>query len=260
MRVFHDLSEIKGQIRNGAVTVGSFDGVHAGHRVILDKLRETARQNDGESVVVTFSPHPRQVLHPEDRSLRLLNSPEEKTLLLEQAGIDNLFIVRFTPEFSRLSSEEFARRYLLEGIGAKTIVMGYNHHFGHGREGNRDYLESLKQTYDFQVFQLPKHDVAEQKVSSTVLRFLIASGQLDEANKLLGAPYFLIARRGECGLLDYDEPAKLLPPEGIYPVNVDSGESTVDTNLIVMSDNRLGLPISAQSLCQPGQKLIVRFK
>lgn len=259
MRIFYDLADIKRQIRNGAVTVGSFDGVHAGHRVILDKLKEAAIQNGGESVVVTFDPHPRQVLHPEDKSLKLLNSLEEKLYLLEQAGVDHVFVVPFTPEFSRISSEEFSRDYLLEGIGAKTIVMGYNHHFGHGREGNRDYLEALQKEYDFDIYQLPKHDVDERKVSSTVLRFLIGSNDLASAHKLLCEPYFFIARRGTCGVLEYDEPAKLFPPEGIYPVRVDNGEMIFDTNLILMSGNQLGLPIAAQNHCQPGQKLIVRF-
>lgn len=259
MRIFYDLEEIKGQIRNGAVTVGSFDGVHAGHRVILDKLKDAASVSGGESVVVTFNPHPRQVLHPEDKSLKLLNSLEEKLYLLERAGVDNVFVVPFTLEFSRISSEEFAQRYLLEGIGAKTIVMGYNHHFGHGREGNCDYLAVLQKEYDFDILQLPKHDVGEQKVSSTVLRFLIGSGDLVSAHKLLCEPYFIIARRGTCGVLEYDEPAKLFPPEGIYPVSLDNGEMTFDTNLILMSGNQLGLPIAAQDHCQPGQKLIVSF-
>ena len=260
MRIFYSLPEIEGQILHPAVTVGSFDGVHAGHRTILDKLKETADEIGGESVVVTFDPHPRQVLHPEDTSLKLLNSPEEKIYLLEQAGVDNLFIVSFTPEFSRLSSEGFVRRYLLEGIGAKAIVLGYNHHFGHGREGNRDYLEALKGRFDFEVCQLPKHDVDEQKVSSTVLRFLIDSGNLETAQELLGGPYFFIARKGECGLLEYDEPLKLFPPEGTYPVIVDDGESLTATNLIIFPGSKLGIPVSSQSHCRPGQKLIVSFK
>jgi FAD synthase len=259
MRVFYDLPEIKGQIPKPTVTVGSFDGVHAGHRVILDKLKDAAARNGGESVVVTFNPHPRQVLHPEDKSLKLLNSLEEKLYLLERAGIDNVFVVPFTTEFGRISSEEFARQYLLEGVGAKTIVMGYNHHFGHGREGNRDYLETIQKEYDFEICQLPKYEVGEKKVSSTVLRFLIGSGDLASVQELLCEPYFIIARRGTCGVLEYDEPAKLFPPEGIYPVSVDNGEMTFDTNLILMSGNQVGLPIAAQSHCQPGQKLIVRF-
>ena len=260
MRIFHSLPEIQGQILRPAVTVGSFDGVHAGHRTILGKLKESAARIGGESVVVTFDPHPRQVLHPEDTSLKLLNSTEEKIYLLEQAGVENLLVVPFTPEFSRLSSEEFARRYLLEGIGAKVIVMGYNHHFGHARQGDRNYLEELKGWYDFEVCQLPKHDVDEKKVSSTVLRFLIDSGDLETARELLEAPYFFIARKGECGLLEYREPLKLFPPEGTYPVTVDDGVSLFDTRLIIFPGSKLGIPVSSQSHCRPGQKLIVSFK
>ena len=241
------------------MTVGSFDGVHAGHRAILRTLADTARKKGGESVVVTFAPHPRQVLHPDDRSLRLLNSLEEKIYLLEQAGVDNLLVVRFTPEFSRLDSETFVRRYLLEGIGAKSIVLGYNHQFGHDREGDRDFLEKLKEAHDFEVIQVPKQEVSEQKVSSTVLRFLIGAGELAQAREILTEPYFFIGKKGECGLLEYGEPAKLFPPPGTYPVSVEDGGSVFDTRLLI-HDGKLGLPLPAQSHCQPEERLIVRFK
>ena len=260
MRIFHDLDEIRGRVPNAAVTVGSFDGVHAGHRAILDTLKAAAAAGGGESVVVTFDPHPRQVLRLDDDSLRLLNSLEEKLYLLEQAGVDNVLVVRFTPAFSRLAPEEFARQYLLDGIGANTIVLGYNHHFGRQREGTRDYLETLRAEYAFEIKQVERREVSERKVSSTVLRFLIRVGDLKAARELLGTPYFFIARRGTCGVLEYGEPLKLFPPEGVWPVTVDDGAATFDTNLLMMAGNQPGLPLPAQSHCRPGQKLIVRFR
>ena len=260
MRIFYDLSEIQGQIEMPAVTVGSFDGVHAGHRAILDRLKETAAKSGGRSVVVTFDPHPRQVLQPAGGSPRLLNSLEEKIHLLEQAGIDHLFVIRFTPEFSRLTSETFARRYLLEGIGAKTIVMGYNHLFGHARSGNRDYLETLRNHFDFEVCQLPRLNVEERKVSSTVLRALIATGEMQAAAELLGKPYFFIAREAVGGRLTYGEPQKLFPPAGVYPATVNAGEAVFDTDLIISPDPESGFGLSLGSPCLPGQKLIVRFR
>ena len=260
MRIFYNLDDMRERIPHPAVTVGSFDGVHAGHRAILSTLKEAALRNGGESVVVTFNPHPRQVLQSDDSNLKLLNSPEEKIYLLQRAGIDNLLVIPFTREFSRMDSETFARRYLLEGIGAETIVMGYNHQFGRRREGDRDYLESLRDKYGFEIVQLPKQQVDQRKVSSTVLRFLINAGELKSARELLTEPYFFIAQRGTCGLLEYDEPLKIFPPEGTYPVSVDDGENTFETNLLLFPDNKLGLPFPVQSHCRPGQKLIVRFR
>jgi len=258
MRIFYDLPSLHGQIINPAVTVGSFDGVHAGHREILSCLRQCAARQGGESVVVTFDPHPRQVIQQE-QGVCLLNSLEEKIDLFEHIGIDNVLVIPFTPEFSRLSSAEFARRYLLEGIGAKTIVMGYNHHFGFGREGNRDYLEALRPEYDFEVCQLPKHDVADRKVSSTVLRSLIQSGDMASVNELLTEPYFFIARLSGNGLLEYGEPLKLFPPEGTYPVEVENENSRFRTHLLIAPGKVLTLSDPVRSDGFADQKWIVRF-
>lgn len=260
MRIFHQRSQIEKQVRNPAVTVGSFDGVHAGHRAILEQLREAAARQDGESVVVTFAPHPRRVLHLEDDSLKLLNSLEEKITLLEEAGIDHLWIVEFTPEFSRLDSESFVRRYLLEGVGAKTIVLGYNHHFGHNRLGNRDFLETLKKQYHVEMVQVPKLDVRQQKVSSTVLRDLIARGDLQEARKLLSEPYFLLAQQGPDRQLIYDEPHKLFPPAGTYPVTVNANGKSTRAELRILSGNGLEWAGADHKEFSTGQKLRIIFQ
>ena len=138
--------------------------------------------------------------------------------------------------------------------------MGYNHHFGKDRQGNRNFLETLKEEYDLKIVQLPKQEVDARKVSSTVLRFLVRSGDLKAARELLTRPYFFIGRRGICGLMEYDEPLKQFPPQGVYPVSVEDGTLSYDTNLLILPGNKLGLPIPAQSHCAPGERMIVRFK
>lgn len=241
MQVFRSLDEIRGRIANPAVTVGSFDGVHAGHRSILCTLAETARKNGGESVVVTFDPHPRQVVGTD--GVALLNTLEEKLFLLERLGVDNVLVVRFTPEFSRLSSDEFLKTYLVEGIGARSVVTGYNHRFGRGREGEGDRLKPF-----FEVIRVPKQEVADHKVSSTVIREAIRAGDLAAANRALVDPYFLIAADAE-----YRHPEKLLPPEGDYPVTVDDGQAVVEARLSIVRGrpdlSRIGV----------GRPAIVRF-
>jgi riboflavin kinase/FMN adenylyltransferase len=242
MRVFYDLDGIRGRIPNAAVTLGSFDGVHAGHRAILRTLADTAAATGGQGVVVTFDPHPRQVVGP--GGVELLNSLEEKLLLLERQGVDNVLVVRFTPQFGRLSPQEFTSRYLLEGIGAASVVTGYNHRFGRGRQGEGDLLEPF-----FEVVRVPKQDVTGQKVSSTVIRESIRRGDLASANRALVDPYFFIAADGA-----YAHPEKLFPPDGVYPVTVDDGTQEIETQLTIAGGRPVlsGIPFDKK-------RLIIRF-
>lgn len=262
MRIFRTLEEVRGEIQNPVVTIGSYDGVHGGHRKILEHVRRLADETNGESVVVTFDPHPRKVLNPDDKSLYLLNSFEEKIYLLDSVGIDHVFVVRFTPEFSRISSYDFAKEYLFGGIGTRTLVIGYNHHFGHNRQGDMGYLESLKSQYDFNLYQIPKYDIDNGKVSSTTIRERIAEGDMATANKYLSEPYFLIGRAADNGRFEYDEPNKLLPPSGIYRVEVSVPASpempAVEGTLSVGVDGRLDL--TDGQLYSPGSRLLVRFR
>ncbi len=139
--------------RSPVVTVGSYDGVHCGHRAILQRINEIAEQNNGESIVVTFAPHPRIVLGKAE-GLMLLNTLDEKMVLLEEVGIDHLIVAPFTEEFSRLSSEEYVRNYLVEKIGVRTLVVGYNHHFGHNKNGDFRFLQSLQEECGFEVCEI----------------------------------------------------------------------------------------------------------
>ncbi len=204
------------------VTVGSYDGVHCGHRAILSRINELAKSSGGESVVITFAPHPRIVLGTAD-GLRLLNTLDEKIVLLEEAGVDHLIVASFTEEFSRLSSEEYVRNYLVEKVGVRTLVVGYNHHFGHNKDGDFRFLQSLQNEYGFEVCEISRQQIDNEKVSSTVVRGLIAEGDMVHAKQLLGRPYILIAN-----LKEYvADPYKLLPPNGRYRVQIEGQGSAV---------------------------------
>ncbi len=217
MRIFHGFDNLP-VFRRPAATVGSYDGVHGGHCELLSVVRRIARERGGESIVVTFAPHPRIVL--EERSdLRLLTTLDEKAYLLEQAGIDNLVVVPFTREFSRTSPADFIRRDLVGRLGIETLVMGYNHHFGRNKEGNYDSLRSRSESA-LEVYEVGKYDVGGEKVSSTVIRSLIEHGEMAHAARILRHPYLLIADVREGGVR-IEDPYKLLPPPGEYPVTAD---------------------------------------
>lgn len=218
MRVFYGFDALPA-LRNPVVTVGSYDGVHQGHRKLLSTIAEIAAKRNGESVVVTFSPHPRQVLAG-GGAVELLNTLDEKIYLLERVGIDNLIVAPFTPQFSQLSSEEFVSGYLVDKVGVSTLVVGYNHHFGHNKGGDFHSLERLGGRYGFDIYMQPRHDVDRDKVSSTVIRQLIRRGEVSQAARYLGSPYMVIGSPTPEGRFEAGDPAKLLPPAGEYSVTV----------------------------------------
>lgn len=221
MRVFFGFDNLA-RFTHPVVTVGSYDGVHAGHRELLGRINRLATEKGGESVVITFSPHPRQVIDG-GCGVMLLNSLDEKIRLLEQAGVANLIVAPFTEEFRRVSSHDFIRKYLIDRVGVSTLIVGYNHHFGHNREGNYEYLDRLRSEFGFDVLMLPKQEVDNHKVSSTVVREMIESGRMALAAEYLGYPYFICGRVTAGGDLVSPEPCKLLPPDGEYNVDVTVG-------------------------------------
>ena len=212
-------------IRNAVVTVGSFDGVHAGHRIILRSLRERAAACGGESVLITFHPHPRKVLGLDTEHFRLLNTLPEKEYLLAQCGVDHLLEIEFTPEFSRMDSETFVRDFLCARMDVKHIVIGYNHHFGHNREGGFEQLQRLCGECGFGVSEIPEHDIAHEKISSTVIRNALAEGDMRTATRYLLEPYFFFAPVDEDGYLVVTDEMKLIPPPGHYRVRVEDDYS-----------------------------------
>jgi len=230
MRVFHSLSDLP-QFQRPMLTQGTFDGVHAGHRIILDRVRSLAAQHDGESVVLTFFPHPRLVLYPHEESLKLLSTLPEKISLLEQAGVDNLIVLPFTEHFSQLSPEEFAREILHKAIGVHTMVVGHDHRFGRSREGDFQALQAFARQFGFHVEEIPAQLVNEVAVSSTKIRRALAERNIVEANRLLGRPYSVsghIVHGMKLGRqigyptanLQPDEPFKLIPAHGVYAITV----------------------------------------
>ncbi len=234
MKIFKGFEEAK-NIMNPVVTTGSFDGVHIGHKTILNRLRMLADKYNGESVLITFDPHPRKVLYPETagKDLKLINSQEEKLDLLEKTGLDNVIIVEFTREFSKITSEQFVRDLLHGILHAKVVVVGFNHHFGFNKEGDYKQLWDWRDKYQFEVEEIPEQEVYHETVSSTKIRQAISHGYIQRANAYLDH-YYTIKGNPEIYEVDNSlnlpplvkiplkEECKILPLPGIYAVTVSS--------------------------------------
>lgn len=234
MNIYRNLDQLL-PIRNAVVTTGSFDGVHIGHKTILNRLNEIARKINGESTLITFHPHPRKVLYPDTagKELRLISSQREKIELLKKAGLHNLIIIPFSIEFSMMSSLDFIRNILVKKLHAHTVVIGFNHHFGHNREGDFEHLYELGKYYNFDVEEIPQQDIDNETVSSTKIREAIKEGRIQRANAYLDHHYIIIGELSKsetpadkAGLpiyrLHIDEDVKLVPPEGVYAISVNS--------------------------------------
>lgn len=218
-------------VRNAVLTTGMFDGVHTGHRKIIERVNDVARNTGGESVILTFFPHPQIVLNPENYSLKLLNTHEEKIELLEKTGVDHVIEIPFTKDFSSLSSDTFIRNILVEKLGVKYLVIGYDHHFGKGRSGNFSSLKENEKQYGFKVEEIPALDIESIAVSSTKIRKALLSGDITTANNYLGYNYFMsgkvvsgrrIGRKigFPTANITVTDPYKLIPAMGIYAVMV----------------------------------------
>ena len=192
MKIFRNIIEAR-NIPNAVVTIGTFDGVHLGHQAIFNKMKALAQSVGGQTVVVTFSPHPRQVLNIDSSHLRFITTPEEKLKKFEAFGIDNVVIINFTKEFSRTPSEVFIKDYIIDHLKPAYIVVGYDHHFGKNRMGDFDLLNDLKKKYNFKVERIAAQDVEHIAISSTKIRNALAQGNVKSANRLLGYPYAVTA-------------------------------------------------------------------
>lgn len=234
MRVYTNIEDLK-HVKNPVVTTGTFDGVHLGHQKIIKRLKDVAREEQGETVLLTFYPHPRMVLFPDDNELKMLNTQSEKIALLEAYGVDHLIIYPFTREFSRLSSIEFVRDILVNHIGTKKLVIGYNHHFGRNREGSFEHLKEYGPIYGFDVEEIPAQDIDSIEVSSTKIRKALQTGDIGTATAYLGHDYSLhgiIVDGKKLGrTIGYptanivvDDKYKLIPADGVYAVKVKCQE------------------------------------
>jgi riboflavin kinase / FMN adenylyltransferase len=233
MRIFYDFDHLAA-IPNPVVTTGSFDGVHVGHKAIINRINRIAGDIHGESVLITFHPHPRKVLFPETagKDLFLINSQREKIELLRKAGLQNLIIVTFTPEFAHISSIDFIRNILVGKLHASKIVIGFNHQFGYNREGNFDFLRELGTYYNFEVEEIPEQDLHNETVSSTLIRKSLQEGRIQRANAYLDHLYMIMGKLspGSSELreqelttlfIHIEEECKLIPPDGVYAVRIE---------------------------------------
>jgi riboflavin kinase/FMN adenylyltransferase len=228
MKVYHGITHFK-RLSFAVVTSGTFDGVHIGHQKILSRLREVSSQYQGESVVITFWPHPRMVVSADSQDLKLLSTIDEKIEMLDRMQVDHLLIIPFTQEFSRLTSEEFINQLLVETIGTKRLVIGHDHRFGRNREGSFEHLQANAPQYGFEVEEIPRQDIEAIGVSSTRIRSALLEGNLPISKEYLGRPYSLkgtVVKGKQLGRtigfptanLHVPEPYKLIPADGVYAV------------------------------------------
>ncbi|MFN5421689.1 MAG: bifunctional riboflavin kinase/FAD synthetase [bacterium] len=216
--------------RNAAITIGTFDGVHSGHRAILEQLKEEARQSDGETVVITFDPHPRRILNS-DQAPALLTSMAERIERLEKIGIDHLVIIPFDQAFSEMSAHDYIINFLIRLFSPKIIVIGYDHRFGKGRQGDYVLLAEMAKTHHYEVRQIPQKLLNDAQISSTVIRQALTAGDISKANDLLNYPYQLegtVIEGDKLGRklgfptanLSLTTVEKLVPGSGVYAVRV----------------------------------------
>ncbi|WP_321288593.1 bifunctional riboflavin kinase/FAD synthetase [uncultured Sunxiuqinia sp.] len=229
MKVYRDIDQF--HVEKPVLTVGSFDGVHLGHRKVIDRLKEIAKRNKGESVIFTFSPHPRLVLNKQKGSLRLLTTLDEKIKLLEKVGIDHLIIYPFTKEFSKLSYTDFVRIILVKQLNIHTLVVGHDHRFGKDRKGDFEMLQGLSMAFKFQLEQLDVLISDDIRVSSTKIRESLENGTIAKANKHLGYPFSLhgtVVEGQKLGRkiqfptanIEASDPHKIIPGFGVYAVKL----------------------------------------
>lgn len=224
-------------VPNAIVTIGTFDGVHIGHQQIIARLKEIAAAQQGQTVLITLYPHPRMVLFPDDNDLKLLSTQDEKIDLLRKYGIDHLVVIPFSKEFARNTSLEFVRDILVEKIGVKTLVIGYDHHFGRNREGSIEQLRELAPMFNFDVEEIPAQDIDSVNVSSTKIREALLLGDVETAKSYLGHPYSLqgtVVEGNKLGRtigyptanIEIGYKHKLIPADGVYAVHVQVAGAT----------------------------------
>lgn len=227
MKIYNNVSEFDSSIPT-VVTIGTFDGVHLGHRKIIQRLVDSAKKESLQTALLTFYPHPRMVLQ-QSSDLKLINTIDERKLILEETGLEHLIVHPFTLEFSRLTAREYVEDILVKGLNAKKIVIGYDHHFGRNRTADIEDLKAFGKEYDFEVDEISKQDIEDVAVSSTKIRRSLEEGDLEKANEYLTRPFFLsgdiVKGKGLGRNMGYPtanlkvkESYKLIPKEGVYVV------------------------------------------
>lgn len=232
MKVYHSTDTVPA-FNRAVITIGTFDGVHLGHQQILQQLKQEAARIGGETVIITFHPHPRKVVADTRQPVQLINTIEEKIELLEKNGIDHLVIVPFTPAFSQLTPGEYVEHFLVHNFHPHTVIIGYDHRFGQGRKGDYKLLEEYSARLGFELKEIPAHVIQESTVSSTRIREAILQGTIEMANALLGYDFFfegIVTEGNKLGRtlgyptanLQISQEEKVIPGNGVYAVEVDS--------------------------------------
>ncbi len=231
MKIFKSLSDYNRPDVPVVLTTGTFDGVHKGHRVILNRLNQAALESGGESLLITFWPHPRLVLNPGQEDLRLLNTMSEKQELLQEARLNNLLMLPFSKEFAALDKNTFIEEILVNTIGVSRMVVGYDHRFGKNREGSFNDLVDASEKYGFEVEEIPSQEVENSTVSSTRIRKALMEGDVAKAAKYLGYHYFISGKvvtgkkiGKKMGFptanIEVAEKYKLIPANGVYAARI----------------------------------------
>lgn len=273
MIVHSGISSFK-NISSPVITVGTFDGVHVGHQKILNKIRTIANNNNGETALLTFDPHPRKVLFNSSNSLKLINTLDEKINLLSNYGLDHLIIHPFNKDFSRITPTSYVRDLLVNQLNVATLVIGYNHQFGRNREGDITLLHELSEVYNFNVQEINAEEINEIKVSSTKIREALSMGDILQANNYLGHDFTLsgeVIEGNKIGRsigfptanISIKDEEKIIPANGVYAVKVklndqcfngmmnignrptieETKKSSIEVHIFDFSENIYGLEI-----------------
>lgn len=247
MKIYHQLSEFK-KLTNAVVTIGTFDGVHYGHQKIIKRLCELAKSTGGESVILTFFPHPRMIIDPENQDLKLINTINEKAKILADLGVDHLIITPFTRDFSNLTATEYIKDILVDAIGTKQIIVGYDHRFGKDRKGGMNDLIALSKVYNYTIEEIPEQDINDVAVSSTKIRTALLDGNVTLAAEYLGYDFSIngpVIKGDKIGRtigfptanIFVEETYKLIPSDGIYAVTIEMDSQVESEKLKVKSKN-----------------------
>ncbi len=277
MKVFKDIDNLP-NFKNAVITVGTFDGVHKGHQQILSKLTTKAKELYGESILITFHPHPRFVINPDDKSLKLINTLEEKIKILKKYCIDNLVIVPFTKQFSEISAENYISDFLVKNFKPKCIAIGYDHHFGKARKGNIEMLKFFQSKYHYEILRIEKEELEEITISSTKIRKALNEGKVNTAFELMNHEYIIegfVTKGKQIGrtigfptaniLIEKDY--KLIPKNGSYAVivNIQNKEYLGMLNIGIkptFKENKKTVEVNIFDFNEDiyGEKICIKFK
>ena len=237
MKVFRELANDLPAFRNAVITIGTFDGVHQGHQQILQQMKSEAARVNGETVIITFHPHPRKIVSSVPGDIKLINTLEEKTAQLEQAGIDNLVVIPFDHQFSNQSADDYVQNFLYRYFKPSVIIIGYDHRFGKGRTGDYHLLEKYGRELGFEVKEISEEMLNQVVISSTRIREALLNNDIDTANHFLGYAYFfegLVVEGNKIGRtigfptanLHISSEEKLIPANGVYAVKIQLGQES----------------------------------